>query len=277
MSAHVVKIRELTAWGLDDYEYRPKALDSEKLGEASRRVLSRAPFEQSSVLLKAADPALLNLLAPHTQRSDLLAEMSGLSWSLGIIDLRSLIAFQRRLSFRPDAPPLAIPAARNWPSLLDLAFGIAKPVEYELTHNRATRTLILRSSNPNLHIATTNDVASPLSIRTAGPFFEVARFRNRWFLRDGYHRAYALLRAKVYEVPAVIILTSTLEELGASQPWFFPEEILFSSSPPRLTDFLEDDLVIEYARPALIKTLRITMEESFAPATSTGENHEHRN
>jgi hypothetical protein len=273
MNASMVNIRELSAWGLDDYEYRPKVSTAKQLEEASHRVKSRPTFEQSNVLLETPETTLINLLASHADRPDLLAEMSGLSWSLGIVDLRSLVAFQRRLSFRTDSIPVTLPAERDWPALVQLAFGARKPIkyEYELTHDRSTRTLILRSSNPNLHIATTNEAAFPLSIRTSGPFFEVACFRDRWFLRDGYHRAYALLRAGVYEVPAVIVKTSTMEELGACQPWFFSEEILFSDNPPRLVDFLEDDLVLEYTRPALIKTMRITMEETLAPATSTGE------
>jgi hypothetical protein len=271
MSANTVNVRELVAWGLDDYEYRPKVFAAEKVGEASRLIRSRLPFEQSSILIGTDEPELANLLAPHAERSDLLAEMSSLSWSLGLVDLRPLVAFQRRLSFRPDAPPVVIPAKQDWPALLAVTFSTANPVECSMTHDRSTRTVILRSSNPNLHIATTGDAAFPLNIRSAGPFFEVACFRNRWFLRDGYHRAYALLRAGIYEVPAVIVQTSTLEELGASQPWFFPEDILFSNNPPRLVDFLDDDLVLEYTRPALIKTLRITMEETLAPATSTGE------
>jgi hypothetical protein len=72
-------------------------------------------------------------------------------------------------------------------------------------------------------------------------------------------------------VPAVIVEAKTLEGLGATQPWFFSEEILFSSTPPRVLDFLDDALVIEYKRPQLIKTLRITIEESFVPAASSGE------
>jgi hypothetical protein len=95
--------------------------------------------------------------------------------------------------------------------------------------------------------------------------------RGRWFLRDGYHRAYSLLQAGVYEVPAIIVQARTIEELGATHPWFFPEEILFSETPPRVCDFLDDDLVFEYNRPPLIKTLRITMEETLAPEDISGE------
>jgi len=69
-------------------------------------------------------------------------------------------------------------------------------------------------------------------------------------------------------VPAVIVRANTIEELGPTKPWFFSEELLFSETPPLVLDFLNDELVLEYNRPALIKTLRITMEETLSPATS---------
>lgn len=140
-----------------------------------------------------------------------------------------------------------------------------------MIHDAATKTFVLRSSNPNLHFRTTGDAAAPLSIHAGGPFFEVACFRDRWFLRDGYHRAYNLFQAGVFEIPAVIVQARTIEELGATQPWFFSEDILFSEAPPYVSDFLSDDLIIEYDRPPLLKTLRITMEEILAPASPTGE------
>ena len=42
----------------------------------------------------------------HLQQSapDLHAEMMGLDWSLGVVDLRRLLAFQRRLSFNSTLP-----------------------------------------------------------------------------------------------------------------------------------------------------------------------------
>ena len=155
--------------------------------------------------------------------------------------------------------------------MLALSFGLPKSIKYEITHSRSIQTVVLRSDNPDLHFRISSDPASPLSVHGGGPFFEVACFRDRWFLRDGYHRAYSLLKDQVFKVPAVIVQAATIEELGANQPWFFSEDVLFSDAPPRIIDFLSDDLVLEYERPALIKTLRIMIEESLKPATFTGE------
>jgi len=271
MNSSPVHIRELVGWDLDEYKYRPDVVARRKHREAAQLVAQRSPFAQSNIMVPTSDNSLKELLASQTTRSDLLYEMSGLSWSLGIADLRSLLAFQRRLSFRQPDSQSPIPTSRDWPALIDLCFGFPQKLECDLTHDRSSQTLIVKSSNPNLHIRTTNDPGSPLKIQSNGPFFEVACFRQRWFLRDGYHRAYALLRAGVFEVPAVIIHAASLEELGAVHPWFFPEELLFSEAPPQVVDFLNEDLVLEYKRPALIKTIRITVEETLAPASPTGD------
>ena len=271
MSRHLVSIRELAGWDFDTYAYRPEALTPEKVSQAASIVAQRSAFEQSNVVLPSATAQLHALFASHANRPDLLSEMSGLTWSLGAVDLRSLIAFQRRLAFSPEITQPSIPVAGDWPALTALSFGPPKPVECAITHDRSANTLILQSENPNLHFRVTDDPSYPLTVHAGGPFFEVARFRDRWFLRDGYHRAYALLKAGVFEVPAVIVEATNLEELGATQPWFFSQEVLFSNAPPHVADFLNDDLVLAYDRPALIKTLRITMEENLKPATPTGE------
>jgi threonine-phosphate decarboxylase len=267
MSSRLVRVRELIGWGLDDYEYRPESFEHERLRQAGHLVAQRPPYEQAGAVLAPATAKLSEMFAVHAERADLLAEMSGLSWSLGVVDLRSLIAFQRRLSFHPKIPQVPIPAAREWPALFSLSFGAARPIECEATHDPSNHTLVVRSNNPNLHFRVTNVPCSPLSLHTGGPFVEVACFRGRWFLRDGYHRAYALLNAGVFEIPAVIVHATTIQELGATQPWFFPEDLLFSRTPPRVVDFLPRDLVLEYDRPPLVKTLRITMEESLTHST----------
>jgi hypothetical protein len=271
MSFDMVRIRELAAWGFDSYEYRPADVERTQLSRATGVTIASSPFAQSNMVLAAETEKLREKLALHANRPDLLVEMSGLSWSLGVVNLRSLIAFQRRLSFDTRIAQPVIPAPDDWDALLKLSFGPPKSIEHEAVHERASDAIILRSDNPNLHLRVTNDPATPLIVHAGSPFFEVARFRNRWFLRDGYHRAYALLKANVYEVPAVIVEATTLEELGANKSWFFAEEFLFSSNPPRVVDFLNEDLVIEYDRPPLIKTVIITMEETLKPATAIGE------
>jgi hypothetical protein len=262
-----VRIRELAGWMLDEDEYRPATYDRGKQSDAQQLVSRREPFASLSALLEDETAAIKHLLATRASRPDLLTEMAGLNWSLGVVDLRRLIAFQRRISFGSSLPTSPAPSVDDWPALVAVSFGASKPPEFEMIRKPYENTIVLRSCNPNLSLRFFDDRLSPVSVHAGSPFFEVAQYRDRWFLRDGYHRAYDLLRANIFQVPAVIVYARTLEELGATQPWFFNEETLFSATPPRVIDFLDDALVLEYNRHLLIKTVSVTIEESFAPLT----------
>jgi hypothetical protein len=199
--------------------------------------------------------------AEQESRTDLGAEMKGLDWFLGVIDLRLLLAFQRRITLDRQTQEPSMPAANDWDGLIDMCFGETKAVVCETV--RSDASVLFRSTNPNLHFRITGDSSNPIAIHSGSPFFEVARYRGRWFLRDGYHRAYSCLQAGIYFLPAVLVRARTIAELGAVYPWFFPEEVLLSPQPPRVIDFLDDALVIEYHRSPLIKTLHITVEETY--------------
>ena len=260
MSATRMLVKELAAWGLDQDEYRPAAYRGNP--DCSHALLaSRIPFETESALVELGDCGLRELFAKQETRADLRAEMTGLDWFLGVVDLRRLLAFQRRIVFDSEAQESPMPAANKWDDLMSLCFGPPKHVICDAV--RSDASILLRSTNPNLQFRITDDRSIPIEVHSGSPFFEVAHYRNRWFLRDGYHRAFRCLRAGVFRVPAVIVRARTLEQTGALHPWFFPEEVLFSPVPPRVTDFLDDALVIEYHRPPLVKTLRLTVEESY--------------
>jgi hypothetical protein len=262
MSEAKMRVRELAAWGLDQNEYRPAVYRGDP--EIARaRISTRAPFEFTSALVESGNCALRKRLAEQETRADLQVEMDGLDWFPGVVDLRLLLAFQRRIILDSDALNAPLPCPDDWDGLMNLCFGKPKPIVCDAV--RSEGSVVYCSENLNLHFRFTDDSSNPIAIHAGSPFFEVAQYRSRWFLRDGYHRAFRCLQAGVSHLPAVIVQARTLEELGAVQPWFFPEEVLFSASPPRVIDFLDDALVIQYHRSPLSKTLRITIEETYTP------------
>jgi hypothetical protein len=258
-----IRTIELIAWGFDEYESRPKSFDRKKAVQARDLVAQRSMDYSPSALCEEETLLLRDILAQQQSRLDLHGEMTGLDWSLGVVDLRRLLAFQRRLSFDSTLRAMTTPSRHDWDSLIEIAFASPNPVVCDVIYDTEKKTVTLQSSNPNVQLKVTHDPAAPVAVYAGSPFFEVAEYAGRWFLRDGYHRAYNLLRAGVFRLPAVIVHTRTLEELGAVQPRFFSEAILLSEHPPFVTDFLDKSLTIEYNRNPIIKTLRITMEESF--------------
>jgi hypothetical protein len=251
---------------------------AKKVELAQQRLAERECHADCPALLAEQPKNFNSLLAECRERSDLQAEYEGLDWTLGIVDLRRLLAFQRRLVFgtkRQIAPSVQ---QDDWPQLISLTIGPQRSTAHRLLRNRSSTgdlDISLHSSNPDLQVRispnTESGCQSPLSLYGGSPFFEVAELRGRWFLRDGYHRAYRLLQAGVHRIPAIVIYTRTIGELGATEPWFFGEEQLFSERPPRVSDFLDENLVLRYQRTALRKVIRIRVEESLQAFDETDE------
>jgi hypothetical protein len=284
VSSAKVDVHELIAWGLDEYPYRSYATGPEQeevakqVEQAQWRLTQRECYSGCSALLAGETESIRHLLTANVQRPDFQEEYEGLDWTLGVVDLRRLLAFQRRLVFSLTRQHPLIPQQDDWPELISLAAGSRRGTEHRFVRNCNTTgglDISLHSSNPDLQLRLSpkagRDDFPPLSLFGGSPFFEVAEFRGRWFLRDGYHRAYRLLRAGVHCIPAVVIYTRTIEELGATEPWFFSEDHLFSDHPPRVVDFIDESLVLRYERPALRKVIRIRIEESLQPFDETDE------
>lgn len=266
---HLLSTLELIAWDLDSYAFRPAMIEQAKARESLAR---RATYLPAETVCDGRTKLLQQQLDDQRLRLDLQAEMQGLNWTLGVVDLRTLIAFQRRLTFRSGSDSKLVPAPSDWQALLQIAFAEPHPLVCEV--DSEANAICLQSLNPNLHVRSTRNPAVPLEIHPGSPFFEVANYAGRWFLRDGYHRAYTLLRSGVFHMPAVIVHARTLAEVGATGASFFSEASLFSMHPPMLTDFLSSELTISYNRAPTTTTIRITWEEIIAP---TGDIHEHLN
>lgn len=284
MSPSKVDVHELIAWELDEYPYRNAAMSlkreefAKQVERAQQKLSERECHANRPAVLAAEDESIDHLLAEWKQCSDLQAEYEGLDWTLGIVDLRRLLAFQRRLVFSTTQRASHIPGQNDWPRLLSLTMGLQRSTEHHFAGNgRATGNLDIRlhSTNPDLQLRLSQNEGRsshlPLSLHGGSPYFEVAELRWRWFLRDGYHRAYRLLQAGVHRIPAVLIHARTIVELGATEPWFFCEDQLFSDRPPRVMDFIDEDLVLQYERTALRKVIRIRIEESLEPFEETDE------
>ena len=260
-------ILELSAWGFDDLPERPLALMDGAQSRAEEVLASRQVWDAHSAIVHEIPVDLQEMLGCIAERDDIQAEFQGLVWQLGVVDLRMLVSFQRRLVLRDEfVESQDVP----WSRRIDLAFPSHRSSCF--AHNLSHNVLTLISENPDLtarlYANLDREQSFGVTIHHGSPFMEVGVYRGRWFLRDGYHRAYRLLRSGIYEMPAVIVHATTLEELGANQPWFFPEQTLFHNRPPLVTDFQWDELLVRWYRPARRKVIRIAITEAFEPSCS---------
>jgi hypothetical protein len=69
-------------------------------------------------------------------------------------------------------------------------------------------------------------------------FVSVAEYRGRYILRDGYHRAYAFLRAGAVSVPAFVRRFG--DDESPFRSGMLPEEVYCGDRPPTLQDYHDD-------------------------------------
>jgi hypothetical protein len=262
-----ILVRELIAWDLDPDPDRVEIDRLESLAwQAQKELWKRPPYLQDSPLLSQQSKELESILSQLVPIVRASGEFDGMEWSLGIVDLKKLLAFQRRLCFDlpEDEGRLELERVEE---LVEFAIP-RRPKESPYRVQSFGEYVEVRSPNPNFRVAFAESEEScptslPVHVSFGSPYIEVGEYGGRWFLRDGYHRVYRLLQQKIEAVPAVIVHTRTLEELGAAQPWFFSEEILFSDYPPRVLDYLNPRLIEEYERAAREKVIRLFMRETF--------------
>jgi hypothetical protein len=280
------RIVELAAWGFDESPDRDRCVASDDLARvrerAAKLVKSCPKWHSISPVLDDATEHLKDRLSTYATRTDVQMEFEGLEWRLAVVDLRRLLSFQRRLMLPAEDSEPESHHDFDWQPRLDLAFP--PPRASQFTQHLNPTELTLQTDNPDfsVRLKPISSEAEPfvLTLRHGSPFMEVACYRDRWFLRDGYHRAFRLLRARVFAVFAVMVEARSLKELGAVQPWFFPEDILFSRRPPAVSDFASDDFVLRWRRPVRRKVIRISITEHFETLNSEeekGAEHEHCN
>jgi hypothetical protein len=207
-----LQIWELAAWGFDHPIDRGSLIPEElqrAACHAHHKQGKREPYQaQSPIHAELSDEMADSLVTRQEAVADS-GEFDGLAWKLAIVDLRKLIAFQRRVKFAVE-DHFRIVDGSSWQQLLDLAL--------------------------------------PIHATTKSPYIEIASYGGRWFLRDGYHRSFLLLQRSIHLVPAVVVYAETLAQMGAVGRWFFAEEAVFSTRPPMVTDFLDDEIVVRYIR-----------------------------
>jgi hypothetical protein len=131
------------------------------------------------------------------------------------------------------------------------------PVAFDAAKN----AWILSSPNPNLRVIGNFSAAVGVGYTGFGfavalqqSYLQVAGLNGRYFLRDGYHRAYGLLAAGIKRVPALVKDFGTFEEVGMPQG-LLPQSAYLGNKPPVLADYLNEIVSIETSVPITQKMI----------------------
>src|SRR5439155_2240007 len=106
-------------------------------------------------------------------------------------------------------------------AIVELALPIDNTAPLSMHYDHPKQTFVLTSPNP--HLTVVGPLNSPLpdgtvgfgfKVTVAASFVQVARFQDRYILRDGHHRAFGLLGRGITRVPAFIRHFDTPENLA---------------------------------------------------------------
>jgi hypothetical protein len=252
-----------------------------KWQEATTALLRRPPYQQPAHVLSKIPGKLKKRVSTFEQRADVVAALHGHNWTLGMIDLRSLLSLQKAVAEENVGQRAQAVVAGDVDSLF--SFCLPEPgmnVKVSGTIDRANKAITFSSQNPNLRIG--NPLVLDLDV-PAGPglpsrkekylgftvgfgtqFVRVVECNGRCFLQDGYHRCYSLLRRSIHTIPCVFIRVSKVlefAEIGAAVAGYLSPEILFGERPPFLVDFLDDSVTAIANRVAQRRVVRVAAAE----------------
>jgi len=244
----------------------------------SRQVVEkRLPYVPSDPRSATTDVRI----AAVAQRPEIQANFHGLEWQPAIVDLREVVSFQKLINADGLDSRLGSVTASDLDRLLDICLPTAQatPPVGALT-DADGKGFTISSLNPNLRIAgaqLSDAMVSPgpglpavkmqavtMFVSMGTSYLQVIRYRERSFIRDGYHRAAALIRRKIYEVPCIFIEARRFEDL-ACPLGSFPYEVLYGSRPPMLVDFWSQEVGADATQLAIRKVIRIRGEEFGVP------------
>jgi hypothetical protein len=256
----------------EDIEVHVRATESYR-----ESVARRAPRIFTNPLVE--DEQFSSLLAEVADRPEVQATFHGFAWRPAVVDLTHVLSFQKVIF--TDSPGIDSEHA-DIASLTELCL----PAEQLLPPTGAItdpdgKGFTISSLNTNLRIAggqlsdakvapgpglpSVRMQAVTLFVTMGASYMQVVRYRDRWFLRDGYHRASRLLRSGVSIVPCIYIEARTFEEVQAGVVGAFPFEVLYSDRPPSLNDFWDDTVATDISQLAIRKVIRVRGEEFAVP------------
>jgi hypothetical protein len=245
--------------------------------DSKTALMRRAPYSQPPEVLSKLPSKLTKQAAKFRQRPDVVADLGGQDFKVGMVDLRRVLSLQKVVEGH------ALQRAEQViPNDLDSLFSFCLPppgggARVSGTVDKINKAVTLTSLNLNLRIGSPLIVdldVSPgpglparkekhigFTVGFGTPFIHVIECNGRWLLRDGHHRCVGLLQRSIHHIPCVFTKAHDLDEIGPVAQASFSHEILFGNRPPFLIDFLDDSVAKTVRRPAQQRVVYIAASE----------------
>jgi hypothetical protein len=229
---------------------------------AREEVKARNPgIEQSDLFTPVP-----NELAAHIEalRADAeSAQILSTSGEIRIVDLSRVCAAQPQILIEDAITRVRGLSAADLQGIAAITLPLPTHEPVPVTFDPHKNAWLLGSPNPNLRVVGHfNSSVGPgysafgFAVGLQKSYMQVAGLNGRYFLRDGYHRAYGLLAAGITHAPALVKDFGMLEEVQMP-PGMLPQSAYMGDRPPTLMDYLNAVVSVDTHVPATTKMIVI--------------------
>jgi len=232
-----------------------------QIARARAAVASRHTCADQTGVLDELPPALhahITALRGHPKSESYFHE----GWTVRLVDLQRVYALQPSVFTDQAEQRVAAVDLADIASIAAVSLPLPSPKMMPVQFDHIRNAWIFTSPNPNLRVAGQFKASQGphtcfgFLVETSPSFLQVAVFRGRYVLRDGYHRSYGLLKRGITQAPAFVREFRTFDELGLP-PGLLSQEAYLGDQPPLLTDYFDDDVSAEALQPVTEKLIVI--------------------
>lgn len=250
----------------------PTVEQIERVARASAAVAARpAGLDQAGAV--EDPPAALDQHIAALYGDPAAAGLLNEGWRVMVVDLSKVCAAQPSVHVDHAEERVASVDPGNLASIaaVSLPISASPPTQLPAQFDQVQKAWVFSSANPNLRIVgagcgVVNGVPMfGFNVALAPSFMRVARYRSRYLLLDGYHRAHGFLRRGITQVPTFVRDLPSFEALGLPQG-MLPQDAYLGERPPSLRDYLNDDVAADVDVPTTEKVIVITGLEVQAAA-----------
>jgi hypothetical protein len=237
---------------------------------AREAVASRPAGVDQADIVQEPPEALGEHLA-ELHKHPVAAELLGDGWQPALVDLSRVCATQAYV-YTDDAVERTMGiSADDIAALAQVTLPPAAGSPPRASFDAAKQAFVFSSPNPNLRVVDRFEqqlergvAVYGFVVRVMPSFLLVAGINGRYILRDGYHRAYGMLKRGINVVPAFVRDFGKLEEITVPAG-MLPHDVFLGDRPPRLCDYLDESVTAEVLLPAAEKIVILQgLEVGFA-------------
>lgn len=184
-------------------------------------------------------------------------------WSVKIVDLSRVCALQP-IIFSDHADERAAPVQPNdIRSIAAVSLPLQTSSGLPAQFDEVQKAWMIASRNPNLRLVgqfagevQPGQIGFGFIVSVLASYVQVALFRGRFVLRDGYHRSLGLLKRGIKNVPVLVREYSQYEDLGLPTG-MLSQAAYLGDQPPVLMDYLDDSVAANVLLPGSQKMIVI--------------------